>query len=400
MNRLAIIGAGPAGLIAAIAAAQKGAKVFLLEAKERVGSKILSTGNGRCNLTNMSASPKDYNAPAFVTPVLEMYTPKYIRLMFEQLGLLTRIEDDGRVYPQSNVANSVLDVLRYGCKRYGVNIQTNFDVDVIAKEEKSFIVASKCGKRVLADKIIIATGGGTRLIGTCGHTIMPFSPVLCALKTQTNLLRGLSGVRARARVSLLDKVGSKKPIASEVGEVLFRDYGLSGIVIFNMSRHVERGNIISLDFLPTIDKLPLVQNLQKRIDILAHYTTNSIIESEPPSNKELLCGIFHSKIADALLNYAHLKGEDAATQEGCEALACACKNFTLKVQGFANVKNAQVTRGGALVDEFDPTTMQSRKMPNLYAAGEVLNVDGKCGGYNLHWAWASGLVAGRAAAKG
>ncbi len=400
MHRLAVIGAGPAGLIAAISAAQKGAQVFLLEAEQRVGSKILSTGNGRCNLTNMYASPQDYNAPAFVAPILEAYSPKHIRTIFEQLGLITTVEDEGRVYPQSNAANSVLDVLRYSCERYGVNTQTNFEVDVIAQSDEGFIVGSKCGKRVLADKVIIATGGGTRLLGTCGHTIMPFSPVLCALKTQTGNLRGLSGIRAKARVSLYDNAQSVKPIIAENGEVLFRDYGLSGIVIFNMSRYAQEGNIISIDFVPELDKIPLTQKLQKRIDILAHYNKKSALEAEPPSNAELLCGIFQPRIAVALLREAHLKAADSATKQSCEALAKACKDFCVKVEGPANVKNAQVTRGGALVDEFDPLTLESRKTPGIYAAGETLNVDAKCGGYNLHWAWASGLAAGRAASKG
>ncbi len=400
MKRLAVIGAGPAGLIASISAAQKGAKVYLLEAEQRVGSKILSTGNGRCNLTNMYASPQDYNAPAFVTPSLESYSPKHVRLIFEQLGLITTVEEEGRVYPLSNSANSVLDVLRYGCERYGVNIETNFDVDVVTKPDNSFIVASKNGKRVLSDKVLVASGGGSKLLGTCGHTMIPFTPVLCALKTQTGDLRGLSGIRVRAKISLYDNPQSHKLIAEEIGEVLFRDYGLSGIVIFNMSRFAEDGNLISIDFVPSLDKIALEQKLAKRIDILAHYNNDASLVQQAPSNAELLCGIFQPRVASVLLRAAHVKAQEDATLQSCKAIACACKDISVKVEGPANVKNAQVTRGGALVDEFDPDTLESRKIAGLYAAGETLNVDAKCGGYNLHWAWASGLVAGRAASKG
>lgn len=401
MPRLAIIGAGAAGLIAAISAAQKGAEVYLFEATDRVGSKILATGNGRCNLTNMHVNPQAYNAPAFVSPALKNYTPKHIRLAFEQMGLLTHIEDEGRVYPLSNTATSVLDVLRHSCERYNVTIATNFEADVITKTATTFLVGSKRGKTFEANKVLVTTGGGSSLLASCGHTIMPFSPVLCALQTQTDPLRGLSGVRARAHVRLYSSSAcGGRLLAQETGEVLFRDYGLSGIVIFNMSRLAEKGNVISLDFFPELELVDFIKKLQKRIDVLAHYSDDKLLQSQPPTYEELLCGMFHSRIAAAILRNAHLKPSALARDDACEKLARVCKDFRVEVQGFGNVKNAQVVRGGALVDEFDSNTLESRKVAGLYAAGEVLNVDGKCGGYNLHWAWASGLVAARSASKG
>lgn len=455
MNDVVVIGGGAAGLAAAVAAAQQGAAVTVLEAQERVGTKILATGNGRCNLTNTQIGTRSasgavagadaYNCPAFVTAVLKRYDAQRIRLFFEQLGLATCEEREGRVYPLSNTASSVVDVLRAACERLNVRTMCGFAVDVITQEDGRFHIASPDGGRGSASRIIVACGGTSTLLRHCGHTLAPYQPVLCPLATQTDILRGLSGVRVRARVSAFDASSvNKTPFAREEGEVLFRAYGLSGIVIFNLSRLVQPGHSLSLDFLPDMENTEVEELLHQRLQVLladlgrwdglsalntstthdtpaaasnntraaalrgrfapkersgAASSDASAPDANMPTYADLMCGLFHPRVNIAVLRAAHLKPSQRVVDDALPTLAAACKDLRVQVKGPTDVKHAQVTRGGALVDEFDSATLQSRKVPGLYAAGEVLNVDGRCGGYNLHWAWASGIIAGRSAAR-
>lgn len=349
----------------------------------RVGQKILATGNGRCNLTNMQLSPADYNAPEFVAPTLAEFPPEKIRAWFEHFGLLTREEREGRVYPLSNMANSVLDVLRLACQRLGVRTIINSKVNNV--------------DGVKADAVVVASGGGSTLLQSAGHPLVPFSPVLCSLKTDIEPIRGLAGVRAFAQVSVMRREeGEVQLVAREKGEVQFKDYGVSGVVVFDLSRVALPDDWLSLDLLPDMAEEEVVALLQRRIEAFAEDTA----DGARPSYEELLTGMFHSRVSMCILREAKVKPTARVSEEGLSQIARLCKDIRLGVKGPGDVRHAQVTRGGARLDEFDAKTLESRIHPHLFAAGETLDVDGRCGGFNLHWAWASGIVAGRNAARG
>ena len=371
-KRLLVIGGGAAGLAAAVAGAGCGAEVTILERADRVGKKILQTGNGRCNLTNVSVSPDAYNAPDFVVPVLEALPTERIRSFFEDLGLLTYADPEGRVYPISDAAASVLDVLRLAARDAGVEAVCGAEVTVLAPDGT---VKTADGETYHGDAVIVASGGGTALLESTGHSSAPFSPILCPLKTDTSMIRGLSGQRIRCGVTLKRK---GQEIVSMRGEVLFRDYGVSGIVIFDLSRYAKKGDQILLDLFPDMDYKELCKLLFQRQRLFPGR-----------AEEEFLTGLFHSRIAAALIRQAG--GADP------KALATLIKGLPLQVQGCGDPKQAQVTRGGAALSEFDPVTLRSCLHPRLFAAGEALDIDGRCGGFNLHWAFASGITAARAA---
>ena len=397
MRHVAVIGGGAAGLAAAIAAAQAGARVTVHEARERVGQKLLATGNGRCNLTNTGVAPAAYNAPAFVAPALAQHGCEETRAWFAQLGLLTVEEREGRVYPLSNTANSVLDVLRTACGRLGVRVLTGQRVQSIAD-----VVAG-------ADAVVVACGGGSTLLASAGHTLVPAQPVLCSLACDVQLLRGLAGVRAKAQVSVLagDVAGAQPASAEaargvaasgsgvvcfrEAGEVQFKDYGVSGVVVFDASRFARPGDVLALDFMPQLAQEELAALLAQRLQALA-------VGDAAPTCEQLLCGMWHTRVNAAVLRAAGCKPSAPADAAALAGVARAAKGLRTQVKGPGDVKHAQVTRGGAALAQFDAATLQSRLQPGLYAAGEALDVDGRCGGYNLHWAWASGRVAGACAA--
>ena len=388
MRRVAVIGGGAAGLAAAIAAAQAGARVTVHEARERVGQKLLATGNGRCNLTNTGVAPAAYNAPAFVAPALAQHGCEETRAWFAQLGLLTVEEREGRVYPLSNTANSVLDVLRTACGRLGVRVLTGQRVQRIAD------VAAG------ADAVVVACGGGSMLLASAGHALVPAQPVLCSLACDVQLLRGLAGVRAKAQVSVLagdvagaDGAGETAGAVRfrEAGEVQFKDYGVSGVVVFDASRFARSGDVLALDFMPQLAQEELAALLAQRLQVLA-------AGGAAPTYEQLLCGMWHMRVNAAVLRAAGCKPSAPADAVALAGIARAAKGLRTQVKGPGDVKHAQVTRGGAELAQFDATTLQSRLQPGLYAAGEALDVDGRCGGYNLHWAWASGRVAGACAA--
>ena len=250
-----IIGGGAAGLSAAIASARLGVAVTLLEADARVGRKILASGNGRCNLTNLSILPQAYNQPEFVGSILGDYPCEEIRSFFGELGLLTRSDDEGRVYPLTNTAGSVLDVLRLECEHLGVDVRCGFEVVRVSEEPESvdFVALSGDGETVRAHAVVVTTGGGS-LLADLGHPTVPTVPVLGPVKTDAEPIRGLSGVRVRCAATLLVGVDANHTggtaVATERGELLFRDYGVSGIMIFDLSRYIEEGCVISIDLFP------------------------------------------------------------------------------------------------------------------------------------------------------
>lgn len=393
MSVVMIVGGGAAGLSAAVAAARIGARVVVLEAGARVGKKILASGNGRCNLSNTHVSARAYNHPKFVEPILGQYPYSRIESFFHDMGLLTFADDFGRVYPVSNSASSVLDVLRLECDHLGVETRCETAVEQVSPPDRSGGLGVVCagGERLRASAVVVTPGGGgAALLSRTGHTIEPGMPVLGPIRTETEPIRGLSGVRVRCAASLLscgDVGDGQEVVATERGELLFRDYGLSGIMIFELSRYMSESSVITIDFLPDLSVQELETLILARCEKL-HWR----------NAETFLTGMVHDRVSRSLLRSARIAPATPAPAIPVDSLVRVLKDFRLPVLGAGDPRQSQVTRGGLSVDEFDPDTMASHHVEGLFAAGEVLDIDGASGGYNLHWAWASGLVAGESAA--
>lgn len=397
--KVTVIGGGAAGLMAALTAAEQGSDVLLLERQSRVGRKLLATGNGRCNLTNLNLSCANYHGaePAFTAPALSAFGPEDTLEFFRAFGLLTIAEDSGRVYPLSDQAGSVVDVLRFAVEAAGVGVRTEFDVTSVKQTKTGFKVCSE-SESILTDKVILCCGGmaggklggtksGYELLQSLGHHVTRLYPALVQLKTDNTYVRSLKGVRADAAVTL--KRGNEV-LAESAGEVQFADYGVSGPAIFEISRAAagEKGELaVHLDLLRDLDFAQVQETIRRRGEVMPTLTLEN-----------LLTGMVHNRLGRTVLRYA---GYDLNTpvsslrQGDAKKIAAALKAFALPVTGTQGFDAAQVTAGGVRTDEFDPNTMESKLVPGLYAAGEVLDVDGDCGGYNLQWAWASGRLAGK-----
>ena len=400
---IAIIGGGAAGMMAALTAAQSGKhRIVLFERQARVGRKLAATGNGRCNLTNTAASPSFYHGEdsGFAGAALADFGVEATLARFSELGLVTVMEPGGKVYPYSDSANSVVDVLRFGCEGAGVEMLTGCAVTAVRRRKRGFTVCYD-GGTMDADRVIIACGGaaggklggvrdGYELLRSLGHSVTPLRPSLVQLKTEGGWTRQLKGVRADAAVTVLR---GGKIAASSCGEVQFTDYGLSGPAIFEISRAALEadGTEIRLDLMRLWSGDAVEEMLIRRARSLPQLPAS-----------ELFCGMLHNRLGRVLLQYAGISQTMTLhdlTDEMARKLAAAAKCFSHRVTGDMGFDNAQVTAGGVHTDEFDPVTMESRIVSGLYAAGEVLDIDGDCGGFNLQWAWSSGHAAGKAAAE-
>ena len=386
-------------MIAALTAAgDRGNRVTLVERQARVGRKLLSTGKGRCNLTNMQTGTKHYHGGVeFADYALREFPPEDTLSFFEGLGLLTTREYGGRVYPLSNQANSVVDVLRFALERAGVSVLTGCAADSVRKSGGGFKVEC-AGESLRADKLIVACGGcagsklggvmdGYKILSSLGHSRTALYPALTQVRTDAAYPRALKGVRADCRVTLLR---GRRTLSQRAGELLFTDTGVSGTVIFELSRAVSSGGEgleLSMDFLPDMDENA----------VLRHLCTRRERAPELPAN-QILVGALHNRLGQMLCKYAGIGGDLTLAQLGEEqlrAVAGACGDFRMRVTGVSGFESAQVTAGGIRTDEFVPQTLESRLVNGLFACGEVLDVDGDCGGYNLQWAWSSGRLAGR-----
>lgn len=394
---IGIIGGGASGMAAALSAAKKeDAQVMLLERQARVGRKLLATGNGRCNLTNLHAAVGGYhgNAPEFARYAIEMFPPEKTLDWFRSLGLLTLAEDSGRVYPYSDQANSVVDVLRFALEKPNIQVKLGFEVEKVKKTASGFLVQSR-GEGVECNRLIIACGGlagtklggsmsGYKLLRSLGHGCTKLRPTLVQLKSGWRGAAALKGVRANCRAAV---VHDGKVTAESEGQLQFTEYGLSGPVIFELSRDVCQGGgdwLCRLDFLPEMEEDTLVSELEKR--------RNTVL---PVS--ELLTGILHNRLGRVLTQSAGLtlNGPASSLSDGeLVQAARGVKCLEVSLTEPMGMDSAQVTAGGILTSQFDEKTMESRIVPGLYACGEVLDIDGDCGGYNLQWAWSSGRLAG------
>ena len=413
-----VVGGGAAGLAAAISAANvfPCLNVAVFEADERVGRSILATGNGRCNFSNAYISPEVYRNAPFVSEVfaaLERVAPwgqgganasatsgengsqkNAVLAFFSWLGLMWREEAQGRLFPVTGKASTVLDVLRAAVRALGVQECCNTRVQSIEPPRapgKPYTLRLADGAFARAQAVVCAVGGAVarQLLPDDLAYTAPV-PVLGPLRTETSDIRGLDNIRVRCNVSL---ERDKAVIARESGEVLFRKYGLSGIVIFNVSRHAQPGDVVALDLFPALSENQLVEHLFERARVFA------AVSGRAATCEDVLRGMVLPLVAEALCKVFGLKLEDEATPDAIHRIACLAKRFKVKVQGVGDAKQCQVHRGGFACEGFEAQTLECREYAGLFAAGEMLDVDAPCGGYNLHWAWSSGMLAGIHAAK-
>jgi predicted Rossmann fold flavoprotein len=436
---VAIVGGGASGIAAACAIcahAQRFSvqlRIVLIEKSRKIGSSILRSGNGRCNFSHANIRSACFNQPVFVDKVLtalestfafngdtkiDPHLPPALHSLetgmnavlrwFFELGLVWNEapHTGGLLYPYSNKATSVLEVLQAELDRYKIEQACGIEAISIEQRDGRFVLQlqdfydESHSESFRADAVVLAVGGRqengslyrSELFKNASFAQSRF--VLGPLRTKTRFLEGLDGIRVHARLSCSD--GS----FSEEGEVLFRTYGISGIVVFNASRFANTGDMISLDLAPDLTLSELGELLIARTRCYEQRT------EETPTYGVLLRGLFLPELARAILRWGDsiapkhtLATDQPVSSDGIDHLARCIKHFELTVLGAGDENQCQVCRGGLRVDMIDPDTMESRFAPGLYVTGEALDIDGPCGGYNLHWAWASGLLAGASIAK-
>ena len=405
---IAILGAGASGMMSAIAARCSGSapSIAVPEKNDKAGRKLYATGNGRCNLLNRTAVPGDYrsgegNAPAFAADVFAQCGPAQLRKVFERLGLDTVEEDGGRLYPRSLQAASVVRALERGAFGCGPGDPAELICGFEAKEARkdpdgSFRVTAADGRCIKARRLLIAAGGkagiqygcdgrGLKIAESLGHRIVRPIPALTGFVCEeTDLLEKLAGVRVRGTVRLnaQEKGGGPVLLSEDTGEVQFNRDSVSGICVMNVSgfyrRRGEEKFSLQLDFMPEIDETTLEEKLTARRERLGDYFLDALLPE---------------KLAAAVMELATPEGQTPGS------VARLLKGLILSPAASRGWKDAHTTSGGIALDEIDPKTLESKRVPGLYAAGEALDVDGPCGGYSLTWAFASGWIAGQNAAR-
>lgn len=397
-----IIGAGASGMAAALAASENAnVHVILLERQAKVGRKLMATGNGRCNLSNAHTSMEAYHgqSPEFVTSALHTYGWENSCQWFADMGLYTVTEPSGKIYPYSDQANSVVDILRLNLMRPNIEVRTGFEVQKIKHGEKGFLLIGE-NEQIPCDRLIVACGGlaggklggtmwGYKLLNKLGHRTTKLRPALVQLRAQWSALASLKGVRAACHVQIFHE---STLFAQSWGELQFTEYGLSGPVIFEISRDVCS---VPGRWYARLDLLP-ERSYDRLMDELVRRTKTNL------PTQELLTGILHNRLGRVLTQAAGISLNGACRdlqEEDLRSVCNAVKHFDIMLTEPMGMDNAQVTAGGVLTEQFDPETMESRIIPGLYACGEVLDIDGDCGGYNLQWAWSSGRLAGASAGK-
>lgn len=428
MYDIAIIGGGASGLACAVACMQqvrlqahkqdcsnpslqsysdkRFPRIVVLESGKRIGASIMRSGNGRCNFSNANLEVSRYHHADFVQKVFSAleanpFAPSVLE-WFKQLGLVWKEAPGtgGLLYPFSNKANSVLDVLRYAIDVNGIELCASSTVQAIRTTHAEHSACSSARFTVIGEtaltqdesvpfaidayQVVIASGGITPKT-LFSEVKMPYidpEPLLGPIRTTSSVsLKNLDGIRMQTKLSI------PKRSFEEEGEILFRDYGISGIVVFNASRYAQMGDTIVLDFVPQRSMEELTALFEQRIELIG---------MRKP--KDFLTGFVVSRLAAVLLQNAGLDKASQITKADAKKLAKACKEFPLTCQGIADERTCQVRRGGVQPSAVNSATLQINGYPGLFVLGEVLDVDGPCGGYNLHWAWTTGLLAGCALA--
>lgn len=407
--KILIIGGGAAGMTAAIVAARNGAEVTLLEQLNRVGKKILATGNGRCNLTNSNIDISMYhgNNVEFALPALQYFDQYKTIEFFEDLGISCVEEGIGKVFPASGQASSVLDVLRYEMSNLKVVEMCDTVVTSIVPKANGFDLHLKDGNVLKGDKVILACGGkaspalgsngsGYELAKALGHKIVQPFPALVKLKLDASFLKSISGAKIDGE-AIIQSDG--RVIRREKGEILFTDYGISGPPIIQLSRCAGeqlRNNKkveVVLDLFPEITLDDLIGMLEKR----------ALLRKDKPFDFSFI-GLINKRFINVILHESGVLKSQIPCKEiskkQLEAIAMKMKKWTMTVSGTQSWNEAQVTAGGVDVKDINPKTMESNLIPGIYFAGEIMDIDGDCGGFNLQWAWSSGYIAGINASQG
>ena len=394
--KIAVIGGGASGIAAAIYAKRNNAKnsVTVFERGDRILKKLLATGNGRCNLSNESISSQNYfsHTPDAVEQILFAFPENEERQFFASLGILL-CSESGRIYPYSRRANAVSDALRFECEKLGIKIRTNAFIDTISKKDDFFNI-----KGEQFNSVIISCGGmsapsfGTdgnsfKLLRALGHSVSPTCYALSPVKVKENV-KSLKGIRVHCTVTLYD---GNTAVKQEHGELQLTDYGLSGIAIMQLSRLCTKESSIKVDLMPDFSKEELSEFLIERINNLSHLKA-----------EDFLTGFLHKALGQYVLGRCGISASLPASRLGKKEillLAKELKELSFTVDSVLGKEQSQATSGGALLSEFDTKTLESKKHSGLYCIGEALDCVGDCGGYNLHWAWATAYIAGKAVSK-
>lgn len=401
MVDVAIIGGGASGLVAAISLARQGKKVVILERNPRIGKKILVTGNGRCNYTNVDLVYEDYNHPAFVQNVLNQFGVQDTLSFFEDLGIVPKVEKEGKTYPYSEQASSIVDVLLYEIEQLGIQVLTETLITEV-KKKTHFEIYSNQKLIIQAKKVLLATGGkampqsgsdgmGYQLAKSLGHTIEPLFPTIGKVVLDFPYLKHLDGLKLETQVDL---VVDNQIVQSEFGDTLFTSYGISGPTILDCSRKVgvafqeQKSCHFEITLVNHLDKKPLYQRFINR----GHVAID-----------QALIGLIHKRLIPVVLGLSGIEPKNALIQhippQKMTQLIQLLLKLELRITGLRGFEEAQATAGGVSIHEVDSTTLESKKVPGLYFSGEVIDIDGRCGGFNLQWAWSSGIVAANAIAR-
>lgn len=410
MKTLAIVGGGASGMLAGITALETNPDihVIIFDQKDILGKKILSTGNGRCNLTNKNMS-LDYfrsDEPQLISSVLKAFGYSDTIRFFENLGLLMKSRN-GYIYPRCDQASVVRSVLDNRLKELGADIRRENAVTSICRTKKGFQIETG-SEKIQADRIILSAGGkassklgsdgsGYTLVKSLGHSVVPVVPALVQLKVKDFAFQKASGVRTDAKVTALI---NGRMAASDTGELQITNYGISGIPVFQVSRYISRALYekknaqVMIDFLPELEEASLRELFNKKLQHLS--------ENQKAKPEDLLTGILHTKLIPEILRISGIRFSAKLNMIKGAELTRLCeviKSCRLNISDTNGFDNAQVSAGGVSLKEVDMETMQSCITKDLYLAGELLDVDGICGGYNLQWAWATGYLAGKHAAS-
>jgi len=405
-RKVIVIGGGAAGMTAAIAARRAGAAVTILEKNPRVGKKILATGNGRCNFTNVNADIPWYhgNHPSFVKKALQAFTVEDTLHFFKELGIEHKVEEAGKVFPMSDQASSVLDVLLYEISASGIEVITDTCVSSIAKKSTQFELKAENGSIFQADSIVLAAGGkampssgsdgnGYELAIKLGHTMTSIFPALVQLMLEGSFFQRIEGVKFVGTAQVLHH---NRSLAQDRGDILFANYGVSGPPILQISRKAAELLQQGKEAMLKLSVLDIPEDdLKKIIDRRCNEDSGKTLEFS-------LVGLINKRLIPVILHEAGIedikKPAARVTPKERMAIVSVLTDWRFKVRGTKSWPSAQVTAGGINTDEIDDNTMESKIVPGLYLVGEIVDIDGQCGGFNLQWAWSSGYVAGKNAA--
>lgn len=402
INDVVIIGGGASGMMAAIIAAAKNKNVTIIEHCDKPGKKILMTGNGKCNYSNTNQSKDCYRCDDtnFLNTVLSSFSQKDVTDFFRKNGIATK-NRNGYLYPRSGQATVINEFLQSKCEQLHVKIICGLDCKSVKKSDTYFTIkckyissSEKC--TITARSVIISTGGksypksgsdgsGFQILAGLGHKIIKPLPALTSLYCKEKFFKSLKGVRCDAKISLYV---DNKFIAADTGELQLTDYGVSGIPVFQVSRYASKA-------------LDNHKNVFAYIDYIPEYDREEIYNILNQNNKmnieQKLCGLVNKKIAHVILKNAGISEKlynSDILKKVIENIILQLKSTQITIVATGDFEHAQICCGGVSTDEIDAATMQSKLVPNLYVTGEIIDVDGICGGYNLQWAWSTGYIAG------